>query len=132
MALFWTASQVLKTVLFTGKTTEIDESKDGHQTLPLIRSPVDPKAYAWLRRRRQTEGGTPGKIRRSHTVAEFESEHKDSKLAGRLFRKQEAASSLELFFDLFFVANLAVFTTNHGKFQLFCFGTILIIFNRTG
>ena len=30
------------------------------------------------------------------------------------FREREEASSIELFYDLFFVANLSSFTTNHS------------------
>ena len=37
------------------------------------------------------------------TVRDFEKEHSESKLAGRIFRKEKAATSMELFFDLFFV-----------------------------
>ena len=84
--------------------------------IPIIASPVDPKAYAWLRRKQMTqssEAPVHEKIRRSTTVAQFEQEGSESNLAGRIFRKQHAAAPLELFFDLFFVANLAVFTTNH-------------------
>lgn len=98
-------------------SASVNEEEQHHYrkgAVPLIRSPVDPKAYAWLRRKKRTEPTTPGPVRRSFTVAQFEAEHDtDSSLADRIFRKQSAASSLELFFDLFFVANLAVFTDNH-------------------
>lgn len=99
--------------------------------IPLIASPVDPSAYAWLRRKRRNVQGDneaiPGQIKRSFTVAQFEAEHdKESQLAGRIFRKQHAASSLELFFDLFFVANLAVFTTNSEHFSISSECTVLV------
>lgn len=96
---------------------------DKQGPLPIIASPVDPDALKWLRRKRRGDSKSepiPGQVRRSMTVAQFEAEHSasESTLAGRIFRKQHAASSLELFFDLFFVANLAVFTTNHEHVSL--------------
>lgn len=114
-------------------TNESFHTRSG--AIPVLASPVDPEAYAWLRRKRRNananldDEAVPGKIKRSFTVAQFEEEHgdKESELAGRIFRKQHAASSLELFFDLFFVANLAVFTTNSEHFttssRFMCFFT---------
>ena len=79
-----------------------------HAPLPFLASPVNPDALSWARKRKHA---TPG-LKRSRTVAQFHEEHgKESALAHRIFRKQHEASTLELFFDLFFVANLAVFTT---------------------
>lgn len=74
--------------------------------MPLIASPVDPEAYKWLQSKRLEpvpHGPVAGKVRRSMTVRDFEKEHSESKLAGRIFRKEKAATSMELFFDLFFV-----------------------------
>ena len=77
--------------------------------LPFIASPVDPEALKWLERKKRAASG----LARSTTVAQFESEGRDTEsgMAHRIFRKQHEASTLELFFDLFFVGNLAVFTT---------------------
>lgn len=119
-------SQALSWFAAGGNSHSITEGT--HHTrggpIPLLASPVDPSAYTWLRRKRRNatqdpDSPAPGKVKRSFTVAQFEEEHghSESKLAGRIFRKQHAASSLELFFDLFFVANLAVFTTNHEHFS---------------
>lgn len=92
-----------------------DDDVDKADALPFISSPVDPKAYEWLHRKKLTDPLIPGKVRRSMTVQQFEEDQgTDSKLAQRIFRKQHMASSLELFFDLFFVGNLAVFTDLHA------------------
>lgn len=77
-----------------------------HGPIPLIASPVSPKAYNWLRRKEiepKSHGPVAGKVKRSATVRDFEEEHSDSNLAEHIFRKQDAATSVELFFDLFFV-----------------------------
>lgn len=93
---------------------------EGH-ALPFIASPVDPKAYAWLHQQKLTDPLVPGKVRRSKTVQQFEADQgPDSALAGTIFRKQHEASSLELFFDLFFVGNLAVFTDIHAHVDAQC------------
>ena len=87
------------------------EQYDGGHALPLLASPVDPEAYAWLHRQSLTDPLVPGKVIRSRTVDHYEAQQgTDSKLAKAIFRKQHEASSLELFFDLFFVGNLAIFT----------------------
>lgn len=97
-----------------------EEEKDG-RALPFIASPVDPKAYAWLHRKKLTDPLVPGRVRRSRTVQQFEDDQgPDSALAGTIFRKQHEASSLELFFDLFFVGNLAVFTDIHAHIDAQC------------
>lgn len=94
---------------------EHHEYHDECHALPLIVSPVDPKAYAWLKHQNLADPLVPGKVQRSNTVAQFERDSRtDSKLAQRIFRKQHEASSIELFFDLFFVANLAIFTDQHA------------------
>jgi low temperature requirement protein LtrA len=60
-------------------------------------------------------------VRRSRTVHQFESDQgTDSALAQTILRKQHEASSLELFFDLFFVGNLAVFTDIHAHVDAQC------------
>ena len=83
-----------------------------HAPLPFLASPVDPTAQQWAQRKAR---GVGQGIERTRTVAQFHEEHGDdsteSAFAKRIFRKQHEASTLELFFDLFFVANLAVFTT---------------------
>lgn len=87
---------------------------DKAHACPFLASPVDPEAYKWLQRRRKHDPLVAGKVKRSGSVKEFEDEQGTaSHLAKRIFRKQHEASSLELFFDLFFVANLATFTTYH-------------------
>lgn len=84
--------------------------------VPFLASPVDPEALVWLeKKKRQSQG-----VGRSTTVAQFEADARESELAGRIFRKQHEASTLELFFDLFFVANLAVFTTLSAHVDLQC------------
>lgn len=74
--------------------------------VPLIASPLDPKTTEWLQGKRDQNNLT---LKRRPTVAQYEA----NKASGGMFRKQAEASPLELFFDLFFVANLAVFTYNH-------------------
>lgn len=76
--------------------------------LPFIASPVNPEALKWVRNKKAS---AKGGVVRARSVAAFESDAQtESALANRIFRKQHEASSLELFFDLFFVANLAIFT----------------------
>jgi len=86
--------------------------------LPFFASPVDPEALKWLERRKRASTG----LAKSGSVDQFESDTKitESRLANRIFRKQHEASSLELFFDLFFVGNLAVFTTKSAHVDLQC------------
>lgn len=102
-------------------TTADDDNDDKADALPFIASPVDPKAYAWLHHKKLTDPLVPGKVKRSRTVQQFESDQgTDSALAQTIFRKQHEASSLELFFDLFFVGNLAVFTDIHAHVDAQC------------
>lgn len=115
MAPFW--SNVISHI--TSKESyehgEHDHHGDECHALPFLASPVDPKAYAWLKKKNLADPLVPGKVQRSNTVAQFEADQgTDSRLAKRIFRKQHEASSLELFFDLFFVANLAIFTDQHA------------------
>ena len=84
--------------------------------LPFIASPIDPEALKWLANRKRQSSG----VGRSTTVAAFEAAGTESALAQRIFRKQHEASSLELFFDLFFVGNLAVFTTLSAHVDMQC------------
>ena len=90
-----------------------------HAPLPFLASPVDPEALQWVRNRKRA---STGGIQRAKTVAQFDAEHShgksESALAHRIFRKQHEASTLELFFDLFFVGNLAVFTTKSAHVDL--------------
>lgn len=105
----------LKYIVSRRSSVASADDVDNPHALKLIKSPVDPKAYAWLHHKKETEEIVPGQIHRSHTVAQFEAEHDhESTLAKTIFRKQHEAHSLELFFDLFFVANLAVFTDIHA------------------
>ncbi|KAK5091649.1 hypothetical protein LTS08_005410 [Lithohypha guttulata] len=78
-----------------------------HKPLPFLASPVDPEALKWIAKKKRSGNG----VQRTTTVAQYEAEQSESALANRIFRKQHEASTLELFFDLFFVGNLAVFTT---------------------
>lgn len=106
-------------------TSGNEEDDDKAHALPFIASPVDPKAYAWLHHKKLTDPLVPGKVRRSRTVQEFESDQgTDSALAGTIFRKQHEASTLELFFDLFFVGNLAVFTDIHAHVDAQCMSSL--------
>lgn len=88
-----------------------------HKPLPFLASPVDPEAMKWVAKKKRHGRGD---IERTTTVAQFDAERTESALAKRIFRKQHEASSLELFFDLFFVANLAVFTTRSAHMDLQC------------
>lgn len=96
------------------------ESHAGHhrnKPVPFLASPVDPEALLWLERKKQASKG----LDRATTIAQFEAESStESQLANRIFRKQHEASSLELFFDLFFVGNLAIFTTKSAHVDLQC------------
>ena len=57
-------------------------------------------------------GGTP---RMDENTAKFTAEHgsHDHHLHRPIYKRRTEANSTELFFDLFFVANLTVFTTQH-------------------
>lgn len=99
-------------------------SEHGHaehhskKPLPFIASPVNPEALKWVREKK-AQG--KGNLVRAKSVAQFESEAQtESALAKRIFRKQHEASSLELFFDLFFVANLAIFTARSAHMSWQC------------
>lgn len=83
--------------------------------LPFIASPIDPEALKWLAKRKRATGGA-----KTTSAAAFEAEFSESALAQRIFRKQHEASSLELFFDLFFVGNLAVYTTISAHVDVQC------------
>ena len=89
-----------------------------HAPLPFLASPVNPEALTWVRNKKHNSSG----IQRARTVAQYDAEHirgkSESALAHRIFRKQHEASTLELFFDLFFVGNLAVFTTKSSHVDL--------------
>lgn len=86
--------------------------------IPFIASPVDPEALKWVRDKKASANGA---VLRSKTVAQFETEAQtESALAKRIFRKQHEASTLELFFDLFFVANLAIFTAKSAHTDWQC------------
>lgn len=88
-----------------------------HKALPFLASPVDPEALKWAAKKNRDKSSIGG----STSVQQFEAErHTESSLARRIFRKQHEASSLELFFDLFFVANLAVFTTRSAHMDSQC------------
>lgn len=81
--------------------------------LPFIASPVNPEALRWVREKKAGSN--------SKSVQQFESDARtESALANRIFRKQHEASTLELFFDLFFVANLAIFTARSAHTDWQC------------
>lgn len=94
-----------------------------HKALPFLASPVDPEALKWATKKSRDKASIGG----STSVRQFEAEQQtESSLARRIFRKQHEASSLELFFDLFFVANLAVFTTRSAHMDAQCeYATLL-------
>lgn len=85
--------------------------------IPFIASPLDPKATAWINHKHESGNLT---LKRRPTIAQFEAD----RVSGGIFRKQHEASTLELFFDLFFVANLAIFTTNHQHESPLCKSSI--------
>lgn len=87
-----------------------------HKPLPFLASPVDPEALKWIAKKKRSGNG----VQRTTTVAQYEAEQSESALAHRIFRKQHEASTLELFFDLFFVGNLAVFTTKSAHVDAQC------------
>lgn len=104
-------------------TASIDEHDHSHaehprhKALPFLASPVDPEALRWATKKARDKASLGG----STSVHQFEAERQtESSLARRIFRKQHEASSLELFFDLFFVANLAVFTTRSAHMDSQC------------
>lgn len=76
--------------------------------VPFIASPLDPKTTKWLEQKTSASNMT---LKRRPTVAQQEAHN----VSGGIFRKQSEASPLELFFDLFFVANLAVFGFNFSQ-----------------
>lgn len=86
-----------------------------HKPLPFLASPVDPEALKWVAKKKRS-----GDLEKLTSVAQFDAERTESALAQRIFRKQHEASTLELFFDLFFVGNLAVFTTKSAHMDLQC------------
>lgn len=86
-----------------------------HKPLPFLASPVDPQALKWVAKKKRSGG-----LEKATSVAQFDAERTESALAQRIFRKQHEASTLELFFDLFFVGNLAVFTTKSAHMDLQC------------
>lgn len=86
-----------------------------HKPLPLLASPVDPEALKWVAKKKRSND-----VERTTSVAAFDAERTESALAQRIFRKQHEASTLELFFDLFFVGNLAVFTTRSAHMDWQC------------
>lgn len=102
-----------------GHHSEHDHAEHhGKTPLPWIASPVNPEALRWVREKKLAGSGG---IVRAKSVAQFESEGQtESALANRIFRKQHEASSLELFFDLFFVANLAIFTARSAHTDWQC------------
>lgn len=81
--------------------------------LPFVASPVNPEALKWVEEKKAGSN--------SKSVLQFESDARtESALAKRIFRKQHEASTLELFFDLFFVANLAIFTARSAHTDWQC------------
>ncbi|KAL9594218.1 MAG: hypothetical protein Q9219_007151 [cf. Caloplaca sp. 3 TL-2023] len=81
-----------------------------YRALPLIASPLEPTSSE------QRERGIPEQVSRRR-LSEGKTqptnsidEHHDDMIR---FREREEASSIELFYDLFFVANLTSFTTVH-------------------
>lgn len=81
-----------------------------YRALPLIASPLEQEGH-----QHDHHHGTPHQVPEGYTVDKSQSvvsvheQHADSPA----FREKEEASSIELFFDLFFVANLTSFTNAH-------------------
>lgn len=98
-----------------GHHSEHSHAEHQRGPLPFIASPIDPEALKWLQKRKRASG-----VAKATSVAAFEAEGTESALAQRIFRKQHEASSLELFFDLFFVGNLAVYTTISAHVDVQC------------
>lgn len=98
-----------------GHHSEHSHAEHKRGPLPFIASPIDPEALKWLEKRKRMTG-----VAKATSVAAFEAEGTESAMASRIFRKQHEASSLELFFDLFFVGNLAVYTTISAHVDVQC------------
>lgn len=96
------------TTLDDGHDSTHHASEHVSEHIPFIASPLDPKTTEWLKTKHQASNLT---LKRRPTVAQQEA----TRVSGGIFRKQKEASPLELFFDLFFVANLAVFSYNHAQ-----------------
>lgn len=107
-----------KTVPHGHHSTHGHSEHHKHAPLPFLASPVNAEALRWVRSKKRTGSG----VQRARTVAQYDADHthgkSESALAHRIFRKQHEASTLELFFDLFFVGNLAVFTTKSSHVDL--------------
>lgn len=71
--------------------------------MPFIASPLEDEGH-------HSHGSTESLEGKGHSVLVMASEYRDETPA---FREKEEASSIELFYDLFFVANLTSFTYNH-------------------
>ena len=78
--------------------------------VPWISSPVEKPRYNSVE-----SDGTPAEssVHFNDSMLDFEMPGKLSSRDVPVFKKHHEASSIELFYDLFFVANLATFTANH-------------------
>lgn len=82
-----------------------------YRALPLIASPLEQEGHG-----HDQHHGTPNQTSEAYSTDKSEHvvstyEHHNGTPA---FREKEEASSIELFFDLFFVANLTSFTNVHA------------------
>lgn len=82
-----------------------------YRHLPLISSPLEPELYC----SNNVRGGFDDESQVSCVSPQAESKPTcpESPRKRPIFRKKEETSSIELFYDLFFVANLTSFTSIH-------------------
>ena len=90
------------------KATEVGDWRDGKEyglhRLKLVATPLEDKHKSNFRTHEQESDG-------SELVATQDSRHPRAK--NPIFKQRHEASSVELFFDLFFVANLTIVGLNH-------------------
>ena len=92
--------------------TQSNESLVSRKHTPWISSPLDKKAGATS----SEGGGTPeeSKLNVNERVLQFGDgpvHHHEADIP--IFKTHHESSTIELFYDLFFVANLSTFTANH-------------------
>jgi hypothetical protein len=91
--------------------TQSNESLVSRKHVPWTASPLDKIAMSSSGR----EGSPPeDKVNVNERVVQFSNPHSHPQIdAVPIFKPHRESSTIELFYDLFFVANLTVFTKNH-------------------
>lgn len=111
ISLLTTRSQVLMKLghVFSRQTTN-DSLAPPRRHVPWISSPIEKRTNKSVRGCETPEVST---ISLEAGTINFEMTRRSSEDDAPRFKKHHEASSIELFYDLFFVANLATFTANH-------------------